>query len=298
MAEASTEQTYKVALGPILTQKIPYHDPYWPTFNASFVNEELTQIQIAAALYEGRPITTWQKNNWRHSRNYIAGQHLGIDFDTMDKRSTLDTLRADSFIAHHAAILYTTPSHTPATPRSRALFLLDTPIQQAKNYALAAAALLWVFGAADRQCKDPARFFYGGKPGACEMDWLNNELSLNLVKDLIRRYQETGAQQQRRLARKYEGVTPDEKKVSDALHHIDAWGIEYDEWLSVLMAIHSAFPGMNGEQMAEAWAQGKEGEVTQKWRSFKADGNVSGRVGIGTLFALAQSHGWEAPREQ
>ena len=35
-------------------------------------------------------------------------------------------------------------------PRARVVFLLDQPIMQAKNYTLAASALLWVFGTADR----------------------------------------------------------------------------------------------------------------------------------------------------
>jgi hypothetical protein len=288
-----TDRSYCVALGPSLNAKIPYGDPYWPTFNASFENKSLSQPELANAIYEGHPITTWHRNHWRHSKNYELGQHLGIDFDTEDGRSSLPQLMKDPFISRHAALVYTTPSHTPDKPRARAVFLLDAPIRQPQNYVLAATALLWIFGSADRQCKDAARFFYGGKPGACEMEWLAHELPLSLVKDLIKRYQETGNHERKHLDRNYQPTNADEREVVAALQHVKAWGVSYDEWLSVLMAIHSEFPGANGESIAESWADGKKGEIAQKWRSFNQDGNVSGRVGIGTLFQIAQDNGWQ-----
>lgn len=288
------DKTYKVSLGPVVASKIPYGDPYWRQFNGSFVNVEKQQLAVASALYDGHPITTWHSSNWRHSRNYLCGQHLGIDFDTEDKRSSIPLLLKDSFISKHAAVIYTTLSHTPDKPRARVIFLLDTPIMQARNYALAAAALLWIFGSADRQCKDAARFFYGGRPGACEMEWLAHELPLSLVKDLIGRYQQTGLHQRKQVAKQYSGQTVDEERVLDALKHINAWGIDYDQWVSILMAIHSEFPGDNGLQIAESWADGKPGEVAQKWKSFHSDGGTTGKVGIGTLFAISKDHGWQA----
>jgi len=286
------DNTYKVAFGPVMTDKLPYGDSRWSWFNSSFENLQLKQDEIASRIYDGRPITTQHANHWRKTENYLMGQHIGIDFDTEDKRSTLPTLCKDPFVNKYGAMVYTTPSHTPDKPRARVLFLLDTPIQQATNYALAATALLWVFSSADRQCKDAARFFYGGRPGACEIEWLANELPLDLIKDLIRRYQNTGKQAQRQLQRRYEPTTTEESDVVAALRHIDAWGISYDEWLSILMAIHAEFPGDNGLSMANAWAQGRDGEVERKWRGFNAQGNVSGRVGIGTLFAMAKDRGW------
>ena len=288
----TASDTFRVAIGPKQEHKIPPGDPYWPKFNASFKPCELPQVKIAEALYNGYPITTWHRNHWRHSKNYELGQHLGIDFDTEDKRSSLPHLLAEPFIAKHAAILHTTLSHTPDKPRARAVFLLDKPIYQPTNYILAATALLWVFGSADRQCKDAVRFFFGGKPGACEMEWPGHVLSLDLVKDLIRRYQASGARERRRVSTQYAAQNVDEQKVIDALRAIPAWGVEYDEWLAILMAIHSEFPGPNGESIADTWAQGYDGEVRRKWRSFSAEGNVAGRVGIGTLFARAKEHGW------
>jgi hypothetical protein len=57
------------------------------------------------------------------------------------------------------------------------------------------------------------------------------------------------------------------------------------------MAIHSEF-GEAGYQLAESWGDGKQGEISQKWKSFDRDGNITGRVTIGTLFNIAQRFGW------
>ena len=293
--ETPITNTYHVALGPILTSKIPPGDKYWYEFNGSFKNTELPQLDIASALYDGHAITTCCDPQWRKTENYQQGQHIGLDFDTEDQRSTITTLMKDTFISKYASIIYTTPSHTPDKPRARVIFLLDTPIKQAKNYTLSAASLLWIFGAADRQCKDPVRFFYGGKPGSTEMEWLNNELPLPLVRDLIGRYQKTGATTRRQTQRQYSPSSTDERQISDALKFINPWRLNYDEWVAVLMAIHSEL-GAGGLSLATSWGDGQPGEIEQKWRGFDTSGNVSGRIGIGTLFALAKDGGWE--REQ
>lgn len=285
--------TYKVAIGPQLTGKIPYGDPYWSTFNASFTNVDWDIVRICAALYDGHPITTWHKDHWRHSRNYLLGQHIGVDFDTGDERSSLKHLMADPFISRHAAFLYTTPSHTEAEPRARVIFVLDTPIHQAANYTLAAASLLWLFGSADRQCKDSVRFFYGCSKTNRKIEYPDKVLPLALVRKIIRDYQITGNTEKHTVSRpNYTPSTPDQVEIANALQCIPPWGIDYDQWVTVLMAIHSAYPDATGLSMAESWAQGKRGEVAQKWRSFHDTGNPAGRVTIASLFALAKEHGY------
>ena len=146
-------------------------------------------------IFTGHPFTVWHKNNWRNSENYWLGQHIGLDFDTEDERSTLAHLRADKFVARYASLIYTTPTHKPDKPRARVLFTLDTPIHQAVNYTLAASAMLWLFGAADPKAKDAARFFYGSVD--CEVEWIDSVLPLAVVRDLIQRYQATGRQAKR-----------------------------------------------------------------------------------------------------
>ena len=195
-----TDPTYRIAVSTwALDHKLAPGAPEWSAFNASFTNQSLTPFDFAHAIYDGHPFTTWHANNWRTSANYVCGQHLGLDFDAGDQTSTLPALLDNPFIHRHANILYTTPSHTPEAPRARVVFLLDTPIMQATNYALAAAALLWLFGTADRQCRDASRFFYGSM--RCEMEMFDNVLSLATVKHIIAQYQASGKREMQRHTR-------------------------------------------------------------------------------------------------
>lgn len=282
--------TYKVAVSRLsLDHKLPQGDPQWGTFNASFDNLELSSFDVANNIYTGHALTTWHKDNWRNAANYLYGQSIGLDMDTEDERSTLTSLKADKFVAHYASIVHTTISHKPEAPRARVLFLLDQPIMQPANYTLAAAALLWVFGTADRACRDCCRFFYGA-PG-CDLEYLDNVLTLETVKHLISQYQETGRQEKRNHFIGQFATTPDQQEVADALKLIPSGGIDYDEWLQVLMGIHAAY-GDAGLGLAEHWADGKPGEVERKMRSFKSTGNTTGTVTIATVFGIAKKFGW------
>lgn len=267
--------------------KIADGDALWPNFTRSFRNLELDTIDIANEIYCGRALTTWHKNNWRHSSNYLLGHHLGLDFDTGDKHSTLAYLAKDKFVAKYASLIYTTPSHTPDSPRGRVLFFLDQPIHQAKNYVNAATALLWLFGTADTKCKDPCRFFYGSVN--CDVEYLDNVLPLERLKEIIAHWQTSGQVAKRHHERI--DTPADQEEVADALRAIPPCGIDYNEWLAVLMGIHDAF-GDAGMPLAESWAQGFPGEIERKWKSFRTTGNVSGKTTIATLFKIAKDHGW------
>jgi len=285
--------TYKISIGPSLDGKIPPGSPMWGKFNGSFRNLDIPASQFANMIYEKHTFTTWHKDNWRKSDNYILGQHIGVDFDTGDELSSIPHLLADPFVSKYASVVYATPSHTVEAPRARVVFLLDQPIHQPKNYVLAVSTLLWLFGsAADRQCKDPVRFFYGGRRDA-NIEFLPNVLPLEKFKIMIEQYRRTGQQERHNQGKPYKAQTTDEKTVQDALRYIPPWGIEYQEWLSILMAIHSEFPGNNGLAIAESWGQGVDGEINRKWRSFDTNGNVAGTVTLGTLFDMAKHHGWQ-----
>ena len=278
----------------VLRSKLAPGDPLWKDFNGSFDNLEVEPVDIANLIYTGHPFTTWHKNHWRHTNNYQLGQHVGIDFDTEDERSTLAYLAKDKFISRYANLIYTTPSHRPEAPRARVLFLLDAPIYQAKNYTAATSALLWLFGTADRQCKDAVRFFYGSID--CAVEWMpDNVLPLDTLKQIIAQYNASGANAKRHHERNY--IAPaDQQEIAEALKRIPPWGIEYDEWLSVLMGLHAEF-GDAALGLAESWAEGSDGEVRRKWRGFRSDGNGAGRVGVGTVYALAKRFGWQRVRE-
>lgn len=285
-------RTFKVAFSEPRRGKIPAGSPEWPRFNASFENLQLGEVEIGEAIVNGRPITTWHANRWRASQNYLAGQHIGIDFDTGDDASRISTLVNDPFVARYGHMVHTTPSHTELAPRARVLFLLEQPFYDAARYTWAVASLLWLFSAADKQCKDPVRFFYGMAPGG-QYESLGNVLPMEKLADIMKRYRVTGRTQKRRMDRgNGHHVPADQARVRDALAALDPWAVGYDDWLAVLMAIHSEWPGEDGLALAETWGDGKPGEIATKWRSFKAQGNANGQVSMGTLFALANQNGW------
>jgi len=269
-----------------LTKKLPPGDILWPKFNASFRNFDLDTNGVMDYIYGGHAVTTCHKDNWRVSSNYVCGQHLALDFDTEDNRSMIATLKKDKFISKYGAFIHTTISHKPEAPRARVFFTLDTPIMQAKNYTQAATALLWLFGTADRQCKDAARFFYGAPD--CQMEYIGNILPIDVVKKLIANYQESGKIEKRQASNKNYLVPASQQEVADALKIIPPWGIDYDEWVEVLMGVHSAF-GEDGLGLVISWADGKPGEVEQKWRSFDGTGGVT----IATVFGIAKKFGWK-----
>lgn len=283
--------SYKIAISTMAPEsKIGQGDPIWSAFNASFVNRELELIDIANEIYLGHPFTTWHKNNWRNNANFMLGQTIGLDFDSEDERSTLAHLAKDKFIAKHAALIYTTPSHKPEAPRARVLFLLDQPIHQAQNYTAAVSALLWLFGTADRQCKDACRFFYGSHK--CDVEWLDNVLPIDKVKQIIHQYKATGNVVKRAHEIRNYTPTADQKEVAEALKAIRPWSIEYDDWVRVLMAIHQSF-GDAGLSLAEQWGEGGDGEVRRKWKGFSKNGNGNGTVTPNTIFKMAIDSGWK-----
>lgn len=277
---------YKLAVSRMsLEHKIPTGDALWPKFNASFDNVEMETGQIIQTIYDGFPVTTWHKAHWRHSDNYICGQTLGLDFD---HGSSMDDLMADKFILRYAAFIHTTMSHRPDNPRFRVMFVLDAPIMQAKNYALAASALLWTFGTADRACRDAVRFWYGS-PG-CQFEYLDQVLPLETLRRLIANYQDTGAREKHKATSDYRPPASQEE-VAAALKCIPPWQIDYDEWVSVLMGIHAAF-GDGGLALAESWGDGRGDEIVRKFKSFRESGNTSGAVTVATVFGIAKRFGW------
>jgi len=281
--------TVKVAIGHILNNKLVTGDDRWASFNGGFNNREMTPIDFADAAWNGHAFTTWHKKNWRESANFVLGQHIGLDFDTGDVNSSINFLLAQHFVKDYASFLYTTPSHTDAAPRARVVFVLDEPIHQASNYVMASTALIWLFaGAADRKTKDACRFFYGGRPGHTDAAFPGHILPLAKVKQVIGMYKQTGMAAKRKALPAYKAGTTEEQDVVNALDKIDPWRIDYDDWVGILMAIHSEFPNGTGLRMAEAWAKGKDGEVAQKWKSFSTDGGV----GIGSLFHKAKEFGY------
>ncbi len=89
------------------------------------------------------------------------------------------------------------------------------------------------------------------------------------------------------------GGTPSPDEVRDLLRHIPPRGDYQDDWLRVLAAVHSIYPGPDGVALCEEWSPGTPGEIARKFASF---GRTAGRkAGVGTLVYLAKQGGWRRP---
>jgi hypothetical protein len=280
----------QVAVGPPLPGKLAQGADGWRKLNGSFENKSITPYDLLGAVLDGCPITTWH-DGWRKTENFLLAQHVGVDFDTGDKRSALETLAADPFIEHYASFLYTTPSHTEAAPRARAVFVLDAPITNAAGYGKLVAAIIWMFGGvADSKAKDAVRFFYGANPTTGEGHFLGHLLTLQKARQVTRLFLDAHKPIKDAKKKSFQQGLQDGGKndtIADleaALATIDPWALEYDEWVEILMAIHSAHPGNDGLALAESWGQGKPREVEVKWRSFKPTGGVT----IATIYHFAR----------
>ncbi|SDE96529.1 Primase C terminal 2 (PriCT-2) [Paracoccus isoporae] len=89
--------------------------------------------------------------------------------------------------------------------------------------------------------------------------------------------------------RSFDRITP-KGEVEELLAHIPA-DLPYQDWVSVLMALHERFGGSEeGLALADRWSatgqKYRKGDVAAKWRSFKRNG-----VSWATVPALARQYG-------
>lgn len=169
----------------------------WEDHTTSFELEVMGAQAIAATIRAGHAIAAVHHDR-RHTDNFLSAQHIASDFDTEDDRSTLAALSRHSFIGQHAAILHTTTSHTPEAPRARAVYILDQPIKDAKQYARYTAALVWYLDQSDPQCKDAARLWFGAQD--CEIQVLpENVLPVAVLEEITQQHEAYMAEQRRTL---------------------------------------------------------------------------------------------------
>ena len=90
------------------------------------------------------------------------------------------------------------------------------------------------------------------------------------------------------------GDNPTLEELREMLRCI-SYPTSYEEWVAVLMAVHSVYPGPEGLAAAVEWKEWEPGEIAYKWKSFKRD---AGGVGVGTLVDMAKRGGYKPPRRE
>ena len=192
----------RIGKGKIIVKGRPEDEwrPEFREFNGTFDNRDISPEELMRLVANQWCITA-QHNRYRHSKNFIAGQHLGLDLDNLDM--SLEQIVEVPFFMKYASFAYTTPSHTAEHPKLRVIFVLDRPVRDKDKYAEAAASLVDRFVTTDQTVKDPARFLYGGGFG-CLTHWWGNVMTLEDVRDELilpyRRAMEQQAEAARRAA--------------------------------------------------------------------------------------------------
>lgn len=182
---ASTASMLRVAINTKYTGKMPKGATLeqWGAFNDSFQTKLLTVDQLITEIQKGHSFTVALKPNARRkAENFTSAQHIALDFDTCDERSSLDCLAADEFIGKYATFLYTSPSHTPEEPRARAVFILDKQIDDPVIYGQYVQALVNKYGMADKQAKAAAQLWFASK--GCEVRKLGGVLPIQVLEQL------------------------------------------------------------------------------------------------------------------
>lgn len=300
---AGPQPKVSIAISRVPFIEKPGRDLDWEAFNTCFENRDVTLFDFCDAIYKGFSFCPWM-NGKRKVENFILAQHIAVDMDTGDHRSSFEALTEHPLVMQYGAVLYQTPSHTRQQPRSRVVFFLDEPIRTAVGYKAAVDTVYNLFDGPDAACVDAARFFYGnGKLGfyhQLEGIWFSERPLLPLAD--LRRYArqqkltERQQQAQRTAApRPTAPVTPrdGDKMTLIELEHrlaqVDAYAMDYKTWLKVIAAMRYEY-GDSAFGVAQRWSD-KPGEkplTEKKWRTL--DDAHPQPATMGTIIQVLQEY--------
>lgn len=154
-----TTRKFKISINNKIINKVDSTDKkQLRVLTEEFSNLELTIKEIAGQISFGHPFCAQHKGR-RKSANFIRSDVLAVD---IDEGMLISEAMAHPFVRDHAAIVYTTPSHTDEFHKFRIVLVLDSTITDAQKMRLANAGLIRKFGG-DKACKDVCRVFYGSK---------------------------------------------------------------------------------------------------------------------------------------
>lgn len=192
----------------------------WARFHRTFKRRTLTPREMAIHVYRGYSFTPVYTEA-RKEEYFWWAYHIALDFDTGDESSSLPFLmeRPGTFAWMFASFGYSTPSSTPAAPRSRVVFVLDFPLLTPADYRAAYAAVAWRMAEegshTDPACKDPLRIYYGS-PG-CQVSPNWSVLPEPALGVLLEQYAEAHPPQPQPAAPPRVIVPPDEKRQQSKL---------------------------------------------------------------------------------
>jgi hypothetical protein len=272
------------------------------TITIDWQSVDISPLSLVNHITAGMPFAVAQfRDGYRKTTNFIASDLIALDIDTNIDNLPLTEIEYQAVLKHpiitqFAFAVIQSFSSKEGAYKCRVLFQLSETITDSTEYKDLVTTLMCHVPYVDPAAKDAARAFFGGKPGR-PADFLapDNVLDVTWLREQLRRQK---AYQERPLPKrqapptsipKVDPSTTSLEQVRDALRYIPPL-LDYDKWLAILMAIHSALPGPEGIALAEEWSPGYPGEVEKKFTSF-----TNARVSLGTLFYYAMQFGYHFP---
>lgn len=298
--------TIYCAINPNTTEKIGKDHPRKWWYNNSFENREFDTLRdLMIQVYRGHPYCaqhhhinqpyvkrdgTEGKTAFRHSKNFWRCNVVSIDFDGETEACSIPSLMMDPLIMVHGGALYSTVSSRPEAPRTRVVFETEEVIEDPDYYRALNESLFYSYRMADQGAKDACRIFAGSLN--CEVCMVGGRLRKAhcdaLVASYVRYEMEKLQKTQERRRDALEHGGEDIKTTQEALKYLDGETLSYPDYLKILSAIWSQFPGPDGEALAEDWAgERRKSEVSYKWQN-----GFNGSITILTLFWMARQNGW------
>ena len=167
----------KLAINKTFTNKAKPED--FNLANRNFVNEDISQDELAQHINEGYSFCSQHKNNYKKSANFTCSGVIAVD---VDEGISLEAALNHEYVKQHCSIVYTTVNHSKEFNRFRLIFELDEPIEDAAIFKSCVAGISKKFGG-DPSCTDACRMFYGSK--GCNPIVLKNTLPKKEITKII-----------------------------------------------------------------------------------------------------------------
>ena len=259
----------------------------WGKFHNQWAQEWGTPHTLASDIYRGysfAPLFNGRKV-WD---SFWQSWHIALDFD--DGNESIDKLMSYDIVNFFSSFIYYTPSSKPPHYRSRVVFIFDNPILSADQFEEITNAFAWLFPTSDQSTTDAARFFYGSQK--CKLHGIWSILPVDSAMEIVKQWKDSkpAKVKSNRIVIRPAAPKSEEEDIINALKYIPQQ-TTYSEWLSILMAVHSVLPGQRGIDICESWSVGYDGEIENKFKSFKRSGGKT--VSINTLFKMAIDKGWK-----
>jgi hypothetical protein len=236
------------------------------------------------------------KGSLRHDANLLRVSGVEGDYDAgaVLPQDAAERLRQ----AGIAALIYTTPSHTPESPRWRVLAPLARQVAPAEREALCARLNGALGGILAAESFTPSQsYYFGGTAARTVESFLVEGQPLDRVSGVVSIGPQPKPVKATTDLSDLFREPADRAEVRRALGCIKLEKGDYWTWLEIGQALHSEFWGSD-EGLAEwdSWSSTQFGykgfkELRQKWKGFKAGGGIN----IETLFYHAKAYGYERP---